>query len=676
MYFTYSDNRLSVRNGGELLWIEPWGAGVRVRATPESAMPEESGALDEPVETPPATCSQTPDGGRVLETASVVAEISPTGRLTFRDRGGRLLLEEFVRNSTPPRKSVLRIPAREFRPHTAGWFSLAQRFESDPDERLWGMGQYQQPNFDLKGCELELVQRNSQTTVPFVVSSRGYGMLWNNPAQGSVVFGRNVTTWRATSSLRLDYWLVAGASPAEILLRYADVTGHTPAMPEWALGFWQSKCRYRTQEELLSVARRHHALGIPLSAIVIDYFHWVFEGDLDFDREYWPDPAAMVRELRGMGVEPVVSVWPTVDERSRHRAEMQGRGFLVRAMRGPDEGLCLNARTQTFDATNPAARAWFWARLRETYGAYGIRSFWLDIAEPETTTPDPDNFLFHAGPAARVANRYPRDYGRMVADGLRAEGHTPFVSLCRSAWAGSQKFGVLLWSGDIPSTFWALRNQISIGLSAGMAGIPWWNCDIGGFFDGDSRSPVFRELLLRWFAFGTFTPVMRLHGTRLPEEPGPGATGGGACGSGAPNEVWSYGPEAEEILVSHIRLRERLRPYLRLLFREASETGAPLMRPMFWHYPDDEACRDVSDQYLFGRDLLVAPVVEPDARSRTLRLPAGDRWVDVRTGETFEGGRTLVASAPLSSIPVFLREGADNSLFGVFPTVPGYAFTS
>ena len=668
MLFTYSENRLSIRNASELLWIEPHGAGLRVRATREGEMPPEAGALDEPVATPAATCAETPDGGRVVRGATVEAEISPTGRLVFRDLRGRVLLEEFVRDSTPPRKSLLRIPAREFRPFVTGGYAVAQRFESDPDERLWGMGQYQQPNFDLKGCELELVQRNSQTTVPFVVSSRGYGLLWNNPAQGSVVFGRNCTTWRAAST-RLDYWIVAGDSPADILRAYADATGHAPAMPEWALGFWQSKCRYRTQDELMAVARRYRDLGIPLAAIVADYFHWVYEGDWDFDRAFWPDPAGMVRELRGMGVEPIVSVWPTVDPLSRHRAELHERGFLARAQRGPDEGLCGGARTQNVDMTNPAARAWVWERLRETYRAYGFRAFWLDLAEPETCTPDPDNFLYHAGPAARIGNLYPREYERMVWEGLRADGETEVVSLSRSAWAGSQKFGALLWSGDVPSTWWTLRNQIVIGLSAGMAGIPWWNCDLGGFFDADSRSPAFHELLARWFAFGTFTPVMRLHGARLPEEPGPGTTGGGTCGSGAPNEVWSFGPETQDILVAHIRLRERLRPYLRALFREASESGAPLMRPLFWHYPDDPACRDLADEYLFGRDLLVAPVLEPGATSRAVVLPAGDRWRDARTGEAFDGGQSVDAPAPLSSIPVFVRDGACEALSSVFPAL-------
>ena len=231
-------------------------------------MPAGAGALDEPVGTPAATCAETPDGGRVLRAATVEAEVSPTGRLVLRNLSGKLLLEEYVRNANPPRRSIQRVAAREFRAFATGGWAIAQRFESDPDERLWGMGQYQQPNLDLKGCELELVQRNSQTTVPFVVSSRGYGLLWNNPAQGSAVFGRNLMTWRATSSDRIDWWIVAGPTPAAILHAYADATGHAPSMPEWALGFWQSKCRYRTQDELMGVARRYRELGIPLSAIV------------------------------------------------------------------------------------------------------------------------------------------------------------------------------------------------------------------------------------------------------------------------------------------------------------------------------------------------------------------------------------------------------------------------
>ena len=672
MIFSLHNDSLLLRNASELLRIEPWGAGLRVRATPAAAMPSDPGALLEPP--PPATGPveallfpppPEPQRGEAefdaarVRNGAIEAVVSTGGRIRFVDTAtGRDLLEERTRDGTPPRKTLTRVPARSFRAHATGGWSAVQRFEAGPEEKLYGMGQYPQPNLDLKGCELELVQRNGQTTVPFVVSSRGYGFLWNNPAQGSVVFGRNGTTWRADSTGRIDYWVCAGAAPAAILSAYADVTGHPPAMPEWALGFWQSKCRYRTQDELLGVARRYQALGIPLSAIVCDYFHWFYEGDFDFDRTFWPDPPAMVAELRAMGVEPVVSVWPTIDPRSRNAEALRERGFLARAIRGPDLGLgCDFNRTQFLDVTNPDARAFAWAKIRETYRAYGFRSFWLDLAEPEIAA-DPDNLRYAAGPATAVGNRYPLDYERMFYENLRAEGETQIASLSRSAWAGSQRYGALLWSGDIPSTFWSLRNQLSVGLSAGMAGIPWWNADIGGFFDAVAHDPAFHELLARWFAFAVFTPVMRLHGSRDPQEPGPGSVGGGTCGSGAPNEVWSYGPELQEIMVAHIRLRERLRPYLRRLFAEAERTLAPLMRPMFWHAPDDPSCRDADDQYFFGPDLVVAPIFEAGARSRSVRLPAGSVWIDARTGARHEGGTTLLADAPLSSIPVFVREGA------------------
>lgn len=680
--FAVDKGRLLVRNASEQLWIEAWGNGLRVRASHERAMPASSGALEgEPrdavvelhaardeVGSPPSRESETLRA--IVRNGAIEARVAESGRIAFYNACGKCLLEEFVRAQTPPRKGLQRIFAREFRSISAsGACRTAQRFESDPSERLYGMGQYQQSLLNLKGCELELVQRNSQTTVPFVVSSLGYGFLWNNPAQGSVVFGANLTTWRSDAADCIDYWIVAGDTSAAILAAYGEIAGRPPAMPEWALGFWQSKCRYRTQNELLGVARRYRELGIPLSAIVVDYFHWLFEGDLDFDRTYWPDPKAMVDELRAQGVEPVVSVWPTVDLRSRHYGAMKERGFLARAQRGPDEGLGCGARTQNVDVTNPEARAYVWSNIRKTYRAYGFRSFWLDLAEPETATPDPDNFLYASGAAAQVGNRYPLDYVRMFHDNLRDEGETQIALLVRSAWASSQKYAALLWSGDIPSTFWSLRNQISIGLSAGMAGIPWWNCDVGGFFDADANDPAFREILARWFAFCTFTPVLRLHGSRDPQQPGPGTVGGGLCGSGADNEVWSYGPELQEIMVAHIRLRERLRPYLRRIFREASETLAPLMRPMFFGAPDDPACRDVEDQYFFGPDLVVAPVFSAGGRQRLVYLPSGTVWRDVRTGDFHEGGRSIVSPAPLASIPVFARVGSA-VLAEAFPDLP------
>ena len=537
-----------------------------------------------------------------------------------------------------------------------GLYRLTARFESlDPNEKLYGMGQYQHGCLELKGMDLELAQRNSQASVPFLVSSRGYGLLWNNPAVGRAVLGKNVMSFEAFSTRGLDYWVTAGDTPAAIEHNYAAVTGTVPMMPEYGLGFWQCKLRYQTQEELLSIAREYKRRGLPLDVIVVDFFHWPRQGEWKIDPTYWPDPAAMLRELHAMGVELMVSVWPTVEPASENYPEMLEKGYLIRVERGHRTGLDFQGSTIHIDATNPQARAYLWGKLRDNYYRYGVRLFWLDEAEPEYARYDFDNYRYWLGTDLEVGNCYPSLYSRAVFEGQQAEGQTQAVNLVRCAWAGSQNYGALVWSGDIASSFTSMRNQLAAGLNMGLAGIPWWNSDIGGFHGGDPADPAFRELFARWFEWGAFCPVMRLHGDREPRQPQVGTTGGAACRSGAANEVWSYGEEIYAICVKYLNLRESLRDYTRQVMAAAHEQGDPVMRTLFYEFPEDPTCWQVEDEYLYGLDYLVAPVLNAGQRTRRVYLPAGADWTRLETGETQKGGRWLDVPCPLDSMPVFVR---------------------
>ncbi|MCL2464953.1 MAG: family 31 glucosidase, partial [Micrococcales bacterium] len=510
----------------------------------------------------------------------------------------------------------------------------------------------------------ELAHRNSQASVPFVLSSRGYGFLWHNPAIGRATFAANRTEWFASSTGQLDYWVTAGATPAQIVARYADATGHAPMMPERGLGYWQCKLRYWNQEQLLDVAREHHRRGLPLDVIVADFFHWPHLGDFRFEEEFWPDPQAMVDELASLGVELMVSVWPQIALASENYERLAKANCLVRTERGLDVQMAFEEPSVFLDATNPAARAFLWSACRANYARFGIRTFWLDEAEPEYGVYDFDAYRYHAGPVARVGNLYPQHLARALFEGLVASGQTEVVNLVRCAWAGSQRYGALVWSGDIGSTFEDLRRQITAGLHMGIAGIPWFTTDIGGFHGGDVRDPAFCELLVRWFEFGTFCPVMRMHGDRRPFEDVSAADGSRRLRSGAPNEVWSYGEDVFRVLARYLKVREAMRPYTRLAMAQAHEDGLPVMRPLFLGFPDDRRCWDADDEYLFGPDLLVAPVAEPGADSREVYLPAGTRWVSLPTGETFDGGRTVRADAPLDVIPVYARRSMRSELRG------------
>lgn len=651
----------------ETLRIEPWGNdSLRVRSTFRSSFTGADWALLPCKTAVTNTTVNISDEKAVITNGKIKAEILSNGKIFFYNQKGNVLLEEYMKNRDNINEycSTLSIKPRDLRPIPGvDDYSLTVRFESVPDEKIFGMGQYQQPFLNLKGCTLELAHRNSQVSVPFAVSSLGYGFLWNNPAIGTAVFGKNLTEWKAYSTKEMDYWITAGDTPAEIEQSYARVTGTVPMMPDYAMGFWQCKLRYQTQEELLSVAREYKKRHIPLSAIVIDFFHWTRHGEWKFDPEYWPCPEDMIRELKSMGIELVVSIWPTVDHESENFDEMKKKGYLVRTDKGLETHMEFLGNCVFFDATNPGARRFIWEKAKKNYYDKGVRSFWLDEAEPEYNgNYDYDIFRYYSGPVLQTGNIYPSMYSKAFYDGMKSEGENDILNLVRCAWAGSQRYGALVWSGDIHSSFRAMREQFGSGINMGLAGIPWWTTDIGGFLGGNPDDENFRECLIRWFEYGTFCPVMRLHGERLPHKKPLGTTGGGQFFSGAGNEIWSFGDKAYEILKKYILIREKLKPYIKDLMKEAHEHGTPVMRAMFYEFPDDKSAWDCEYQYMFGPDILVAPVFHENEREREVYLPSGTQWKNSATGESFEGGTTVSCKAPIDIIPLFIRRGSSVSL--------------
>ena len=656
-FFERDGKALCYRYGAERLRIEPWGENsLRVRAWKQAEPDPQDWAL-----LPQADCDPViqvrEDGGSIVN-GNIRAELNLIGKLTFYNQRGEVLLEEYLRDRRDMFGSTcssLNVEAREFKPIIGGDYRLTARFISNPKEKLYGMGQYQQAFLDLKGADLELAQRNSQASVPFLLSSLGYGFLWNNPAVGRVNFGKNITTWEAFSTKKLDYWITAGDTPAQIEEAYANATGKVPMMPEFAMGYWQCKLRYQTQEELLEVAREYKRRGLPISVIVVDFFHWPLQGEWKFDPTYWPDPDAMIRELKEMGIELMVSIWPTVDYRSENFEEMQAKGLLVRVESGIPISMDFQGNTLHYDPTNPEARDYVWQKAKKNYYDKGVKIFWLDEAEPEYTVYSFENYRYHLGPDVQVGNIYPAMYAKNFYDGMTAEGQENVINLLRCAWAGSQRYGALVWSGDIKSSFDSMKNQLAAGLNMGIAGIPWWTTDIGGFFGANIGDPAFHELLIRWFQYGCFCPVMRMHGYRWPLQPQYGTTGGATCVSGAPNEVWSFGPEVEKILSKYLFLREGMKPYITGLMEQAHEKGTPVMRPLFYDFPEDRKAWEVEDQYLFGPDVLVKPVTEAHCRQVSVYLPEGADWTNAWTGRRYPGGQTVTVDAPLDQIPLFTK---------------------
>ena len=688
MHLEQEGNRLWIKDGVFKVVIEPWGVNsLRVRMTKDAKMDENDWALTEkPAETDSSITFEEKDvtdpwyAGpewekyhqtgicATLVNGKITAKVSHEGWISFYNQKGELLTEEYWRNRNRINRYCvpLRVDARELKPMPGRTdYELTARFEAFDDEKIFGMGQYQEKNLNKKGAILELAHRNSQASVPFMISSRGYGFFWNNPAIGTATFGANKTEWHVHSTKKLDYFITAGDTPAELEEQYSAATGRTPMMPEYGMGYWQCKLRYRTQEELLAVAREHKRRGLPMDAIVVDFFHWTRQGDFRFEPRDWPDPEAMVKELKELGIETVVSVWPTVDEQSVNFGQMAENGYLVNADRGNPNHMTWMGNTIFYDATNPGAQKFVWERCKENYYQKGIRCFWLDEAEPEYGPYDFDNYRYYAGPALQCSNLYPVGYAKGFYDGLKEAGEKEIMSLVRCAWAGSQKYGVLTWSGDIYSSFRSMREQLQAGLNMSMAGIPWWTSDIGGFLGGNIQDEHFRELLVRWFAWGAFCPVFRMHGERSPwyEREQEYINGVRQLTSGQDNEVWSFGEDNYKILTKYLFIRERLRPYIRECMRAASEKGEPVMRPLFYDFSQDKTAWEVEDSYMFGPDLLVSPVMEEGARERRIYLPSGCGWTDAYTKKTYDGGQWITAEAPLDIIPVMIREGKQYEIY-------------
>jgi len=677
--FTEKNGKLFYTYDNETVCVEAWGRNaLRVRITHNACLNGNDWALTEPVDAAGAKIDIYKDekaGGvgsianmfagtdnsyAAITNGEITGTIDANGVLTFTNAAGKVLLKENWRRLKDNPSMSLKYEGREFRSVNGDNWRIVLRFLPNDNEKIFGMGQYQQKYLDQKGCALELSHRNSQASVPFYISSEGYGFLWNNPAIGKVIFGKNGTEWIADSTKQADYWIVAGDDPKELEETYTAVTGRAPMMPDYGIGFWQCKLRYRTQEELMAVARKHKELGLPMDVIVADFFHWTQQGEYKFDPECWPDVEGMCRELDEMGIKLMASVWPTVDYRSENFNEMMEKGYLVRTERGVRVTMQCFGDEVFMDPTNPGTREFVWNKCKQNYYDKGVRLFWLDEAEPEYSVYDYDNYRYFLGTDLEVGNLYPLYYAKAFYDGMKEAGMERPLNLLRCAWVGSAKYGALVWSGDIDSTFECFQRQVRAGLSMAVAGIPWWTTDIGGFHGADIHDPKFHELLLRWFAYGCFSPVFRLHGNRNPSYGYSGDihAGVGTFGSGAENEVWSYGEDCFQVMKKYLFLRERLRPYIKEQMELTHEKGTPIMRPLFFDFKDDKAAWDVDDQYMFGPDIMVSPVLEAGAQSRKVYLPAGSTWTDAWTGEVYQGGQTIEAAAPIDIIPLFLKDGA------------------
>jgi alpha-D-xyloside xylohydrolase len=591
---------------------------------------------------------------------------TPGTHITFRTPDGKKLLElNGWSQDVPNQKEGTAYLARDRRSGDAEFFTVGATFASPDDEHYYGLGQNQEGFLDHRGHAVRcwadyLATAGPSFCVPFLVTNKGYGLVWDNPSKTTIEPGFNEQTrWTSEVGDRVSFFVIVGDSADEIYAGYRLLSGPAPLLPKAAYGYIQCKQRYASQEELLAVAKGYRDRHLPADVLVVDWFYYTKMGQMDFNPKHWPDPAAMNKQLHEMGFETMISVWPRFVPEDRYYDEILKNGWFIHYADGkPLDGLPYDRAGSDIDTTNPDAAQWYWKTIHDNILSKGFDSLWADETEPDLP---PNGAYLHIGPGTQYFNVYPLFHTAALADGFRRDepGHRALI-LSRDAYTGTQRNGTIVWSSDIYPTWDTLKRQIPTGLDVTASGIPYWSNDTGGWQylpavhhpahkplldPSDARATVggyddYPELYTRWFQYATFLPIFRTHGSR------------------PANEVWSYGKEAEPILEKYLRLRYELMPYIYSLGYHNWQTGAPIMRALPLDFPSDPKVADIRDEYMFGPAFLVAPVTEQGATSRKVYLPAGTDWYNFWTGARVKGGQTIDVPAPIETIPLFVRAGS------------------
>jgi alpha-D-xyloside xylohydrolase len=545
------------------------------------------------------------------------------------------------------------------------FYQVGATFAAPADEHYYGLGQNQQGALDLRGRSLECAHdytaaAGPSVCVPFIVTNKGYGLVWDNPSKTRVDFAFNEQTkWTSQVGQRVSFLVIAGDSYDKIYEGYRLLTGSVPMLPKSAYGYIQCKQRYSSQKEILDVARGYRERNLPADVMVVDWFYFTKMGQMDMDPRFWPDPKAMNDELHRLGFHSMISVWPRFVPSDRYYALLLKNGWFEHLADGtPTNGLPYDRAGSDIDTTNPAAGRWFWDTVRDNFVTKGFDAFWADETEPDLP---PNGSYLHVGPGTEYFNVYPFFHTKALYDGFRRDlPDRRALILSRDAYLGAQHNGAIFWSSDIYPTWDTLRRQVPTGLDFVASGMPYWSTDIGGWQylpyshtparpplidPSDARANVghyddYPELYVRWFEYATFQPNMRAHGSRNF------------------NEVWSYGKQAEPILEKYLRLRYQLMPYIYSLGYFSHQTGAPFMRGLFMDFGGDPNVANIGDEFMFGPALLIAPVTEQGRTSREVYLPAGTDWYNFWTNQRVHGGQRITVSAPIDTLPIFVRAGS------------------
>jgi alpha-D-xyloside xylohydrolase len=577
------------------------------------------------------------------------------GNIGFYDsRDSLLLRENYVANQFTPVKDSLN-----------NTFAVSQSFHLDSNEAIYGLGQHQMGVMNQRGQTITLKQDNREIGIPFLYSSKGYGLFWDNYSTTVFKDSAQGTTFTSQVGDAIDYYFIAGKRADSVISGMRRLTGAVPMFPRWAFGYWQSRERYKTQQQVIDVLKKYRELNIPIDGIVQDWQYWGTDSTqwnaTVFGNPGYPDPKGLVDSVHKLHAHIIISVWPSFGSKTKIWAEMKSNGFLY------DHFLTWPPTTavQPYDAFNPDARALYWSYLNKNIFSIGMDGWWLDSTEPDHSNPkeSDDNTATFLGTFRKVRNAYPLmttggvyQHQREVTDRKRV-----FI-LARSAFAGQQRNGTTIWSGDIGSDWRVFHNQISGGLNLSLCGIPYWNTDIGGFFagafvkGGGANNIGFQELYVRWLQFGVFCPIMRSHGTDIPRE---------IYQFGKPG-YWAF-----DAIARYINLRYRLLPYNYSNAWSVTEEASTMMRALVMDFPYDKKVLHINDEYMFGKAFLVTPVTDSMYTSRAsgktdfsvskiinVYLPANHIWYDFWTGVYFNGGVTVKKETPIDVLPLYVKAGS------------------
>ncbi|MBN2012230.1 DUF5110 domain-containing protein [candidate division KSB1 bacterium] len=558
-------------------------------------------------------------------------------------------------------------------------YNVHQSFVLDKGEAIYGLGQQQHGKMIQRNLKLHMIQGNTDDYIPFFVSKKGYGLFWDNYSPTVFEDSPDSTSFTSDVGDCIDYYFMVGANADGVIAQMRNLTGQAPMFPLWTYGYWQSKERYKSQDETIGVIRKYRELGVPLDGIIQDWQYWgnnYLWNAMEFLNEEFYDPQKMVDDVHNLNAHIIISIWNSFGPQTKQYRELDKIGALMDFQTWPQSGshnwpprMDYPSGVRVYDPYNPEAREIYWKYLNKGIFSLGMDGWWIDSSEPDHMDFKPSDLdnKTYLGSFRKVRNAFPLMTVGGVYDHQRAVSSDKRVFiLTRSAFAGQQRYGANTWSGDVVASWEALRNQISAGLNFSLCGIPYWNSDIGGFFLWNFKKPLnnadYRELYARWIQFGAFCPMMRSHGTD------------------APREIYQFGQKGDPIydaIDKFINLRYRLLPYIYSTSWQVTSNQSSMMRALMMDFTYDQQALDINNQYMFGASLLVCPVTAPmyskivaegkntirvedfsTIKAEDVYLPKGSVWYDFWTGEKYTGGQTISKAAPIDIMPLFVRAGS------------------